>query len=75
MSARASRHRGEKLPAQRRRDRGNVVALLGFLFLVWFAVSTDNVLLVTVSTVGALIGTWIGRRGEARHGRHTRQMK
>lgn len=71
MSGKAPRHREEKSPAQRKRNGGNVLALIGILLLIWFAVSTDNVLLVTVSTIGALIGTWIGRRGKARRGHHT----
>jgi hypothetical protein len=34
--------------------------------LIWFAVSTDNVLLVTFSAIGALFGTWMGRKWKVR---------
>jgi hypothetical protein len=74
VSKRASRHRAPPSASTRRFERK---ALRSFIvitfmlgFLVWFAVVTDNVLLVTVSTVGAVIGTWLGRVRKTRRRKH-----
>lgn len=67
MSARAPRHRGPKSVQARRAEREVVLALIAIPLLAWFAVHTDNVLLVGLSAIGALIGMrisgkWKGRR-------------
>lgn len=56
MSARTPRHRGPKTVQTRRTEREVVLVLIGIPFLIWFAVHTDNVLLVALSTVGAIMG-------------------
>lgn len=66
MSARTPRHRGPKSVQTRRTEREVVLVLIAVPLLIWFAVHTDNVLLVTFSTIGALIGTWISGKWKVR---------
>ncbi|MFI7496744.1 hypothetical protein ACH9D2_18740 [Kocuria sp. M4R2S49] len=40
--------------------------MIAIPLLIWFAVHTDNVLLVTFSTIGALIGTWMSGKWRVR---------
>ena len=56
MSASGPRHRGPKSAQTRRTEREVVLVLIGIPFLIWFAVHTDNVLLVGLCAIGGLIG-------------------
>ncbi|GAA1749817.1 hypothetical protein [Kocuria aegyptia] len=70
MNARTPRHRASKSVQTRRTEREAVLALIAIPVLIWFAVYTDNVLLVTLSAIGALIGTWMGRVRNTRRRKH-----
>lgn len=70
MSARTPRHRAPQSAQARRAERQVVLALIALpimlALLIWFAVSTDNVVLLIASVIGAVIGTWIGDKRKAR---------
>lgn len=66
MSAEGPRHRGPKSVQTRRTEREVVLVLIAIPLLIWFAVRTDNVLLVTLSAIGALIGTWLSGKWKLR---------
>lgn len=70
MSERTPRHRAPQSAQVRRAERQGLLALISlpFLlaFLIWFAVRTDNVLLLVVSVIGAVLGTWTGDKRRAR---------
>lgn len=74
MSAEGLRHRSPPSASTRRLERkvvrSVVVITLMIVFLIWFAVVTDHVLLVTVSSIGAVIGTWLGRVRKTRRRKH-----
>lgn len=56
MRAAGPRHRGSKTVQTRRTEREVVLTLITIPLLIWFAVHTDNVLLVSLSTIGAIMG-------------------
>ncbi|TDL46507.1 hypothetical protein [Kocuria rosea] len=70
MSTRTPRHRAPQSAQARRAERQVVLALIAspilLALLIWFAVRTDNVVLLIVSVIGAVIGTWIGDKRKAR---------
>jgi hypothetical protein len=66
MSARTPRHRGPKSVQTRRTEREVILSLIAIPLLIWFAVHTDNVLLVGLSAIGALIGAWMSGKWKVR---------
>ena len=66
MSARTPRHRGSKSVQTRRTEREVVLVLIAIPPLIWFAVHTDNVLLVGLSAIGGLIGMRISGKWRVR---------
>ena len=70
MSTRTPRHRAPQSAQARRAEGQGLLALIAlpFLlaFLIWFAVHTDNVLLVGLSAIGGLIGMRISGKWRVR---------
>ena len=74
MSAWGPRHRVRPSELTRRAEQkvlGSFIAMAFMIaFLICFAVATDNVLLVSVSSIGAVIGAWLGRGRKVRRRKH-----
>ncbi|MEX5303248.1 hypothetical protein [Kocuria sabuli] len=70
MSECTPRHRAPQSAQVRRAERQGLLALISLPFLlafpIWFAVRTDNVLLLIVSAIGAVLGTGTGDKRRAR---------
>ncbi|MEX5235999.1 hypothetical protein [Kocuria arenosa] len=70
MSRRAPQHRSPQSDQARRDQLQVLLALISLpfllVFLIWFAVRTDNVLLGIGLAIGSVIGTWWRDKRKAR---------
>jgi Flp pilus assembly protein TadB len=73
MSSEGPRHRGRPSELTRRAERKVVHSFIAMTlmaaFLIWVAVGLGNIMLVIVSSIGAVTGVWLSG------GRMTRRRK